>query len=342
MAVIQYQCDVCDRIIDLPQNKKGLEVVQRCIITDGCRGKLSQLAIKLDHLRGNFPERVKNLNDYVQRQTLYNHRQSVKLEEWDIVHNLGIAPSIQVFVERPKDINLNEIDITVIDPNSLVDIFEIDPESIAIIDGNRIKVNFEQPEKGIVQLIAKSTKPKVLEDSIIVDEIAPVIELTHDSELTIATKSDDVSINLVLEFKTPTGIFHTKDYTVDNVSIDSAWVDFDEALIAGAKYTIRSFNFKDNDPIFNTDIPSGSSVYIKSIDTVPPVVGIEPRSLERKEVLGLLTNYPHEVQDKNVNQYIDFFNINVNNLESQIIFNENDLLIESKSLSSVFPAILRI
>jgi len=333
MAVIQYQCDVCDRIIDLPQNKKGLEVIQRCIITDGCRGKLSQLAIKLDHLRGSFPDRVKNLNDYVQRQTLYNHRQSVKLEQWDIVHNLGVAPSIQIFVERPKDVNLNEIDLTVVDPNSLVEFFEVDPESVEIVDGNHIKVNFEQPEKGIVQLIAKSTKPKVFDNSPILDDSAAVIELTHNSELTIATKSDDASINLVLTFTTPTGLIYDRPYTVDNVSIDSAWSDFDEALIAGTKYTIRSFDFKDNDPIFNTDIPSGSSVYIKSINGA---------SLERREVLGLLTNYPYEVQDKNVDQYVDFFNINVDNLASQIIFNENDLLIETKSLSSVFPSILRI
>ena len=339
MAVIQYQCDICDRIIDLPQNKKGLEVIQRCTITDGCRGKLSQLAIKLDHLRGNFPERVKNLNDFVQRQTLYNHQQAVKIDQWDIVHNLGVAPSIQVFVERPKDVNLNEIDITVIDPNSLVELFEIEPDSIEIVNGNRIKVNFEQPEKGIVQLIAKSTKPKVLDDSPVVDDVLPVIELTYNSELTIATKNDDVSINLVLTFKTPTGLLYDKSYTINNVSINSAWSDFDEALIAGAKYTIRSFNFKDNDPIFNTDIPSGSSVYIKSIDTEPSTL---PRALERREVLGLLTNYPYEVQDKNVEQFVDFFSINENNLASQIIFNENDLLIESKSLSSVFPAILRI
>lgn len=339
MAVIQYQCDVCDRIIDLPQNKRGLEVIQRCIITDGCRGKLSQLAIKIDHLRGNFPERVKNLNDFVQRQTLYNHQQAVKLEEWDIVHNLGIAPSIQVFVERPKDINLNEVDITVIDPNSLVEFLEIEPELIEIIDGNRIKVTFEQPEKGIVQLIAKSTKPKVLNDSIVAEEVPVVVNFTQNSELTIATKSGATSITLVLSFKTPSGLFFDKSYEINNVSIKSSWADYDEALIAGAKYTVRSFDFKDNDPIFNADIPNGSTVYIKSIDTVPST-GVRP--LERREVLGLLANYPYGVQDKNVNQYFDFFNVNEANLASQIIFNENDLLIETKGLSSVFPAILRI
>jgi len=341
MAVITYQCDVCNRIIDVPQNKKGLEVVQRCTITGGCRGKLSQIDVKVDHIRGNFPERVKDLTDFVKRKTLYDHTQSVKLSKWEVVHNLGVAPTIQVFVERPKDINLNEIDISVIDPNSLVELIETVPDSVEIVDGNRVTLNFSQPEKGVAQLIAKSTKPQDLQtQNVAVDEIQ-VVGLTNDSELTIATKNSDSIIRVGLTFKTPDGVFFEREYLVDNVSIKSAWVDFEQALISGTKYTIRSFDFIDNDPIFGSDIPNGSAMFVRGTST-DLTIGNPLTLLNRREVLGLLTNYPYQVQDKNREQYFDFQSVTIANVNSQTIFDEKDLLIEIKSLSSVFPSILRI
>jgi len=341
MAVITYQCDVCDRIIDIPQNKKGLEVMQRCIITGGCRGKLSQLDVKPDHIRGNFPERVDDLNDFVKRQTLYNHKQSVKLSQWEIVHNLGIVPSIQVFVERPKDVNLNEVDISVIDPNSLIELVELVPDSIEIIDGNRIRLNFLQPEKGVAQLVAKSTKPQEIESQDVAADEIVVVGLSNDSELTIATKNSDSIIRIGLTFKTPDGVFFQREHLVDNVSIRSAWVDYDEVLISGTKYIVRSFNFVDNDPIFGSDIPNGSAMFVHGISS-DLTLGNPLTSLKRREVLGLLTNYPYQVQDKNVEQYFDFQSVTISNVNSQTIYDENDLLIEINSLSSVFPAILRI
>ncbi|KKL11760.1 hypothetical protein LCGC14_2542580, partial [marine sediment metagenome] len=36
MAIVVYKCDLCQRKIELAQNKEGLEVTGRCIITDGC------------------------------------------------------------------------------------------------------------------------------------------------------------------------------------------------------------------------------------------------------------------------------------------------------------------
>ena len=68
MAIVVYNCDTCKREVELPQNKEGLEVIQRCIITAGCRGKLYQTDLKLNHIRGKLPDSVIGLVDWSQRE----------------------------------------------------------------------------------------------------------------------------------------------------------------------------------------------------------------------------------------------------------------------------------
>ena len=98
MAIVVYKCDVCKRDIELEQNIKGLENIQRCTITHGCRGKLYQTKVLPDYVRGRLPDQVAGLDDWRQRTVLYNHEQTIESDSWLVNHNLGTFPSVSVFV----------------------------------------------------------------------------------------------------------------------------------------------------------------------------------------------------------------------------------------------------
>lgn len=331
MAVIEYQCDVCNRIINLPQNKKGIEIIQKCIITDKCRGELHSIGVKLDHLRGNFPDRVASLNDYKQRQSLYNHTQAVKLEVWEIKHNLGVIPSLQVFVERPKDIDLNSIDINIIDPNTLIEHVELSPSKIETINGNITHIHFEQPEKGYAQLIAKSTRHKQVKDVTTIKNNIPNIQITNNSELTIATLNDNPVVTLIFDFISSSGNVTEIVYVVDNASIISAWSDYDKVFIKGRKYVVRSFNFYDGQTVFGNEIPDGSTITLKQIDGV---------DIEAEQVLVLLSSAPFNVIDKIKDSYIDLGLIK--DEKYSVIYEKGDLQVERTYVSLVYPHIIKI
>src|SRR5271154_1037212 len=98
MAVVAYACTVCKRTIDLVQNKIGLDWVGGCNITLGCRGVLQQQEVYPDYIRGSLPPSVVGLKNWVQRQVLYNFTQTVDRTTWTINHDLGILPSVVVFI----------------------------------------------------------------------------------------------------------------------------------------------------------------------------------------------------------------------------------------------------
>ena len=135
MSIVVYKCPVCDRTIDIVQNPKGLDTVGRCVITDGCRGKLYQLDFKQDFTRGRFPDAVAGLTDWTQRKVLYDHTQAVSDSVWLIQHDLGVFPSVQVYVNIPSG---NDIVLT-----------EVEPLSINIIDENNLSVTLDRNQSGV-------------------------------------------------------------------------------------------------------------------------------------------------------------------------------------------------
>lgn len=168
MTVVVYQCDICNRKITLPQNPQGLETVGRCTITLGCRGRLHQIDLKPDYIRGVFPPPVSGLKDWVQRKVLYTHTQTVKSRTWTITHNLGIIPTIQVFVLNPQG---NQI--------------EIFPSQTTVIDLNTVILEFSQLEAGIAQFTTASSENITNPETPIQTTITQ-LQLSNSSNLTIA------------------------------------------------------------------------------------------------------------------------------------------------------------
>lgn len=241
MPIVVYSCDVCKRSIELQQNPKGLERISRCTITNGCRGKLFQQEVLLDFIRGQRPESVAGLDDHVTRRVLFNHEQTIARDEWDILHDLGTSPSVQVFVDRP----------TSDDPNKQVEILEQDQE---IVSADRLILRFDRPETGIAQLIARQSDPILLRPlQPLFQTTAEPQRLTASGELTIATLDSTVGVNplitVQLEFQVVGGGVTPFIYTADDQpSVNSPWVGIDKVVIQGKIYTVRSF------PMINAEI----------------------------------------------------------------------------------------
>jgi hypothetical protein len=331
MSVIQYQCDICNRIIDIPQNKHGMEAVQHCVITDGCHGKLSQINIKLDHIRGNFPTRIDDLEDYVQRKILYNHKQSIKLTEWNIIHNLGVSPFVQIFIERPKILNnLENVDLE--NSENLIELIEVEPDYIKTISINEMILGFNRPEKGIAQLIAKTSNKDKIKPSLI-SNISEFFQLSNKSEVNIATLSNKFGINPIdieFNFYSPEGEKTVLNYVVDdNPSILSSWVDFDK-IYNGKSYVVRSFNLLDNSI---SNIENGSSFVINTINNI---------QVEKNDLIFLLTKFPYKTNDKILDSYVDISNILESNSTNITGYNDGELSINQDNIIKLYPHIKQI
>ena len=210
MAVVVYKCDTCEREIEKPQNVDGLEVISRCVITLGCRGKLYQVDYKQDFIRGRNPEPVAGLDDWFKRKALYNHTQTIEANTWTVTHNMGIHPSVQVFVE--------------VGGGELV---EAQPSAINIISPDKLEIEFGKDDRGldifrtgVAQLIARSTRP--ISDTAVdlVEEEVPFIQISNfgsandKSVWTLATRSDIYPASLPIEDNPGTTTFVvTGDYT---------------------------------------------------------------------------------------------------------------------------------
>jgi len=294
MPIVLYKCDVCKRDIELIQNKTGLETIQRCVITHGCRGKLYQEKVLQDFVRGSLPPDVSGLENYQQRKVLYNHTQSIETNEWLIQHNLGTAPSVSVFVDRPTSADEDNRE-------------EITPDDIVIVNTDIIRLVFSRPESGIAQLVARASDPTLLQPFVREAEVGLVTsQVTANSEFTIATRTsaplaEPTQIIVEITYTTTDGISLAIPYAADDQpSVVSPWSTFDRIVINGKVYTVRSFNMVITQQVTGI-ITNGSTLRLTGVDTDGS--GIRP--VVANEMAFLLATTPYDIVDKITTQYID-------------------------------------
>ena len=306
MAIVLYKCDVCKRNIELIQNKTGLETVQRCIITHGCRGKLYQEKVLQDFVRGKLPADVSGLTNYQQRKVLYDHVQSIETNEWLIAHNLGTAPSVSVFVNRPTSADADNRE-------------EITPDDIVIVNSDTIRLVFSRPESGIAQLVARASDPALLQPFVRVADLGLVIsQVTANSEFTVATRTsaplaEPTQISIEITYTTTDGVTLAIPYAADDQpSVNSPWLTFDRVVINGRVYTVRSFNMVVSQQVTGI-ITNGSTLRLTGVDD-----GTGMRPVVADEMAFLLASAPYAGVDRITTQYIDA--IDVAGLENPFAF----------------------
>jgi hypothetical protein len=306
MAIVVYRCNTCKREIEFVRNPRGLETLQKCTITHGCRGTLTQIKVYPDYQRASIPDDVIGLDNWSQRRIIYNHTQGVPSREWLIDHYLNGFPSVIVFIDRPTED----------DPNNQE---EITPEKITYLNPNSLLLTLDSEFSGVAQVIARSSNSSVGRT---VQEEVQLFQATIGGELTIATSTAPVgsepanptNIAFQLRYATNEGYYIFNDYLVDNEpTYTSPWDDFTDVIIKGRVYRTRTFNFF-NAEIASGGIKPGSLISITGIDKTydvnnpPGTSGVyNYRPLRRNEIFLLLANSPYSNIDKITDKAFDLY-----------------------------------
>lgn len=347
MAVIEYKCNVCKREIEIPENKQGLEVIQRCVITEGCRGELYRIGRKQDFIRGDFPNRVPGLTDYTPRRALYNHTQSVAARDWFITHNMGVVPSIQVLINSAAATAATDENIPCVargDVDSYVQVETLD-FTIEIVNANELILHFSDPQSGVAQLVARSTAPVVVTGTTVA--AAETFQLTATgSLLTVATLNEVIpepnTIILEITYVSPDGATTiVQPYNI-TTSADAAspWNDFETILIQGKRYKVRTFDAYIPE-MGNGVLPNGTSFYVSSLD-IQAAGSPPPRDIAPREVFILLGLSPYDNIDKIKDQVIDASSVTATNAELSFFLSDRELFAFDTVIDSTFPPIRQV
>lgn len=247
----------------------------RCVITDGCHGKLHQFDFIQDGIVGKLTPDVTGLTNYVQRKVLFTFEQTLSSDVWEIEHNLNGNPSVQTFV-------------VVVEANEEV-LTEVTPDDIVVVDANNIEIHFATAQKGIAQLISRSSNLTQVTEQVVA---ATVRQVTIGFELSIATLSTANIVSLRAQFFSPTTLDETAlvTFEFDNTPQPaSPWFGANQVFIGGKLYEVRSQNVE--------TLIEGSNVDVGS-----PFIftGTTP-----EDVFILLSNPPHETFDRDFNNAID-------------------------------------
>lgn len=343
MALVVYTCDTCKRTTQIPRNIFGLEVVQRCIITLGCRGKLYQTNMLQDFTQPAISNNIEGLLNWQPRQAIFNFTQTLVAQTWDIVHNLGTYPVFIVYVNSPTSTN----------PYNTVQII---PENIEIISPNEIKLTFTRPYSGTAQLIARSTNPTLLQNTTTTAEIvsAVPVQITNQASFILATLYNkfgtNPGLNLQLQFTTNAGISTTYFFTSTTaLDTNTSWSDTARVIINGKVYLLREFSGLTTD-ITTGQVAAGTTFRFQGFDT--GLTGIDnyvidsvdqisgsPPLIKTGDMLLLLSNSPFGTIDKNVSQFIDITSVTTTTNIGTLYYNNLEFYSNPSIVESIYPPI---
>jgi hypothetical protein len=321
-----YECTTCKRRVRVPANKQGMEVMQRCIITYNCQGKLNRVTqTKEINATPAFPPEVEGLQDWHQRKVLYTHEQPVQSNQWIVKHNLANRPILHVYVYRDTSSGS-----ATLEPGT--------PTSTQIVDSNTVILTFDVAVSGLVQCIALSSENTVnpMALSSTSSDTAPVQISTNAGEITIATLATSPMVSLGVTFYSGSSSNNTIEYVgIDYVpSINSPWAGYESIVANGNQYILRSFNIvtTPNAPLYFSvgAISNGSLFYPYSFNgSGQPQPG---------EVLLLLSRSPHTNVDRVYDQYIDLGYINSS--QPELYYAQGKAYAQKSVIRSIYPHIL--
>lgn len=348
MATIKYQCSVCKRNVELLEKPSGLNVFSKCIITNGCKGKLNKLSRNPDSQREVFPPPDDGLQDFTQRKSFYKHTQDLQNTVWKVNHNLGVAPVVEVYVNN----------------NGLLQPLNFDQYQIKIIDKNNLQVVLPTVQSGMAHCIARSTVQSFDYNSIIPEKMFQVTTgglfafafpryITHFTvnppsptpTLPVDTETPPRPIRIEVSLIQPNSEEVICTETIPNaINNETPWKGWNEILLRKRRnYDIKIksiFDFKRTlqlDTITKGDIAEGTQIRFLRVDY--GTGALQP--IEQDNVLLLLSNPPFNSIDKITNQIID---------TGYVLFSKNDYFTYSKgevytninNVESIYPIIEKV
>lgn len=353
MAVVVYQCDTCKRETYKQQNRRGLDVISRCIITNGCRGKLNLQEVKPSYAIGHATPAVIGLADWTARKVLFTYKQGFLKKVWEVHHNLNNQPSLSVYTYK--------------DPNDLNSLVKIEPEKTEYTTNDMITLTFKTACTGVVQCQARSASDGQNITTLIpkdVDDTDPTIFSTSRSfrltnglengEITIATRVETKAVSgfdptapitLSLKFLSPSDLseipvaLNLTLRNVDNTPVDtnaSPWTGATYATIHGRKYLLRSVNIHALGNLTSLGIPQGAPCYFKV-----KYLGVD-RVLNDNEMLILTASSPYHSVDRNYSEVADMMQLTKDKATAYTSYVDQDLLGNTSLLEEIFPSIILV
>jgi hypothetical protein len=311
MALVEYTCDTCKRSLSLPQNKLGVDMFSRCIITNNCKGTLTQVHVKSEYIIGNRVPEISKYDDWIQRKILYTHYQSQLSTKWYIKHNLNNIPEVEVYftdLNTPEPIRYNNFNTNVI---SL----------------NEVELILESHHTGYAQCIAKFNNTEIPTISTTVTSLQTI---TWDNYLTVCipieTKTPILTFSLIPPNKTTSqSVDIDVPLLANNTSL--AWGDVESVYVYGRTYKIFTI------PMSNL----GTANY--NFDQYSfKIKKLGGRSLSKNTVLFLLSTGQTTV-DKVITHIIDSDIFSTTPLN---IITNNNIKVDTQVIKSVYPSIILV
>lgn len=290
-----------------------------CIITAGCSGYLRKdpNQKKVFEIPVTPPE-VPGVADWVQRKRLANHIQDVKSAVWLVKHNLGVVPTIHVFVDR--------------EVNGVKSQTQVIPSKTVVLSPYTMEVFFDRPESGIAQCTSQSSAVSTRIQS--TAEKEPVF-LSGNGTLTFATLDLSPLYNLAITYSNATSAV-TIEYaggatTNIGAGLNSPWSGHRYVFVEGKKYAVRELNISTTYPApewFSSNrVQNGMEITI-------------PKVKSAKQVLFLMGRPPFQVTDKISSSYVDAYKIN--NTLSSAYYSAGNILCTPGIVSKTYPYIFSI
>lgn len=341
MSTIQYKCDTCKREIELLENKQGFTVFGKCVITDGCRGRLYRQSRNPYNMRSYLDEPTNyDLKNYDRRRVLFKFEQESPKRKWTVRHNLGVFPTVVIYDtsdETAKPEALDEQNYTV-----------------TIIDKDTIEILFSNPVQGIIHCISRSTVEQVPE------------YMTVEESMTKITNDLIMSIGVLSKVTTSVGNLFTTGSILLNISIKepnreevfcselvngniepkSAWNDWAAFSSRNRRtYNIKTFDVSEFTVIKDlydsiADIPDGTRLKILSVKYVTAINNFE--EIRSRNMLGLLSKSPYATIDKVTDRFFDIGDISRSQENDYYTFISGELYIDNDNVERIYPHIKRV
>jgi hypothetical protein len=306
MAIVEYTCNTCNRSTTIPQNKHGLEVFNRCIITADCKGTLVMKRVRSEYVRSSDSG---TLPSWSSRKRLYTNIQPLRSSVWKVVHNLNNLPDVVVYIDDGS-MSVNTTAFTV-----------------NYVNLNELHITFTQRYTGVAQCIAKYDNDVFIKE--LVETQTATIVSQHN---TITFAVSEQIIDPVLHIKYAP-ISNTNNYSVENTvpllvnNTSLAWGSNNVILVHGVRYRIFTMTLPNTNTFMYPSLP-----YTITIDTINDNV-IKPKDMFIIYTEG--SNNGVRVLDK-------VTDVSLLTTVSNFIINNNIAYINSAYIKSIYPAIILI
>lgn len=301
---VQYKCNVCNRTIDVPENKHGLDVFGNCIITKQCRGTLFFVKNTPTILRNVAPEPTDD-PDWVYTPQIVTFTQNNARSIWKFKHTLTAVPSLSVYIwsvdsnNKPLAVHLNDNQYTY------------------TFDNQYLELKFQTKFSGMVQCVVRNTtailqQPKIDDTFIKVTTNSLVSLAVHTHNKLFVANNTGIHNNALSILLNEVQV----DYDLGSNDPGQAWGNINQVYMYGNIYDISSFRIL---------VDSASSVHNFSAYRY---IGEDP-------MMYILLSDSIDFVDKVYNKAVNVFELNINNN----YIKNNELYISPSIVRDCYPHI---